>query len=127
MLPARYHQLRDRTLAHVDRVFAEPVKLSFRNDGLPDPDRPAVEIEAVLRVAGSKEALPSGKSSDNDWRTKFSASPAELHIDRAKYPSIVFRVGDWVRALSRAGQPRFEVLAIQDRGETRLILSLGEK
>lgn len=125
MQPARYHALRDRTLAAVDWVFAEPVRLSFLKDGAVDPDREAVEIEAILRVGGGKETMVSG-GRDRDWRTKIQAGRAELHIDRARYPAIVVMQGDKVKALSRPGEPWFEVLAVDDRGQARLVLQLGE-
>lgn len=125
MLPARYHQLRDRALTAVDRVFAEPVRLSFLKDGAVDPTRPMVEIEAILRVGGGKETMVSG-GRDRDWRSRITAQRAELHIDRAKYPNIVSRQGDRIKALARPGEPWFEVLGVDDRGLSRLILQLGE-
>lgn len=126
MQPARYHAIRDRVLACVDSVHAEPVRLSFKKGGVADPARPAIEIEAVLRVGGGKETSVSGRGADTTWRTRIQAQRAELHIDRAKYPQIVVRKGDEVNALSRPGEPWFEVLAIDDRTMTRLVLMLGE-
>lgn len=123
---ARFHQLRDRVVAAVDQAFAEPIKLSFMKDGRQDDDREAIEVEAILRVGGGKEALASGKVTDNAWRSRFGASPTELHIDRAKYPAIIARSGDRVKAISRQGEPWFEVLSVEDRGEARLVLVLGE-
>jgi len=123
---ARFHTLRDRVVASVDQAFAEPVRLSFMKDGKQDPGRPVVEIEAILRVGGGKEVLASGKLTDNSWHSKFAGNPSELYIDRSKYPTIVLRAGDRVKALSRNGEPWFEVLTVQDRGEARLILTLGE-
>lgn len=125
MLAARFHVLRDRTLAAVDRTFAEPVRLSFFKAGAIDPDRPAVEIEAVLRTGGGEETMVSG-GRDRDWRSRITAQRSELHIDRAKYPHLVARQGDKVRALARPGQPWLEVLAVDDRGSSRLVLQLGE-
>lgn len=125
MLAARFHQLRNRTLAEVDRFRAEPVKLSFFNDGALDPSRPAKDIEAILRADAGKDALVSG-GSDRDWRSRVAAQASELHIDRAKYPGIALKKGDKVKALARPGQPWFEVLSIDDRSEPRLVLKLGE-
>lgn len=125
MIPARFHGLRDRVLAQVDRVFAEPIRLSFMKGGAVDPGRPMVEIEAILRVGGGKETSVAG-GRDSGWRSRLNAQRGELHIDRAKYPDIVARQGDRVKALSRQGEPWFEVLAVDDRGETRLVLQLGE-
>lgn len=126
MQPARYHAIRDRVLRLVDHVHAEPVRLSFMKGGAVDPARPVVEIEAVLRVGGGKETAVSGRSADSAWRSRIQAQRAELHIDRTRYPLIVARKGDRVKALSRPGEPWFEVLTIDDRGMTRLVLQLGE-
>jgi len=125
MLSARFHTARDELLAAVDQEFAEPVRLSFLTGGVVDPSRPAIEIEAILRVGGGKETKVSG-GQDRDWRSAILAQRAELHIDPARYPAIVARAGDRVKALSRLGEPWFEVLAIEDRGMTRLVLQLGE-
>jgi hypothetical protein len=126
MLPARHHALRDRILRAADQVFAEPVRLSFMKGGAVDPARPVVEIEAVLRVGGGKETSVSGRGADSVWRGRIQAQRAELHIDRTRYPLVVARKGDRVKALSRPGEPWFEVMAIDDRGMTRLVLQLGE-
>ncbi|WP_234186419.1 hypothetical protein [Shinella sp. NM-101] len=125
MLAARFHQLRDRTLAEVDRFRAEPVKLSFFKDGALDPDRPAREIEAILRADAGRDASVSG-GTDRDWRSRVSSQRSELHVDRAKYPDIAFKRGDKVKALARPGEPWFEVLSVDDRSEPRLILTMGE-
>ncbi len=126
MKAARYHALRDRVMAAVDHVHAEPVLLKFNEGCASDPARPSVEIEAVLRVGGGKETAASGNRIDAAWRTRISAQRAELHIDRTKYPDIKARKGDEVRALARPGEPWFEVLAVDDRGLSRLVLQLGE-
>lgn len=125
MLPARFHALRDRVLAQVDNTFAEPVRLSFMKGGVLDPDRPAVEIEAMLRVGNGKETSAAG-SMVQSWQTRLAAQGGELHIDRARYPGLVFRKGDKVKALARPGEPWFEVLTADDRGATRLVVQLGE-
>ncbi|HEX5935817.1 MAG TPA: hypothetical protein VFY63_16785 [Pseudorhizobium sp.] len=125
MLPSRFQQIRDRTVAAVDTVFAEPIKLSFLKDSEIDPSRPAVEISAVLRVGGGKESsLAPGTS--RAWRSKLAAGKAELHIDVSRYSGPPVTSGDRVRALARRGQPWFEVLRVDDRGDTRLVLELGE-
>lgn len=125
MLPARYHALRDRVLAQVDRTFAEPVRLSFMKGGSVDPARPMVEIEAILRVDHGKESSPAG-SMVQSWESRISAQRGELRIDRAAYPDLVLRRGDKIKALARPGEPWFEVLSVDDRGATRLVVALGE-
>lgn len=125
MLPARFHQFRDRALAQVDHVFAETVRITPMKDGQPDPDRSQVFVEAILRVGEGKETTVAG-SMARSWRSRITAQRGELHIDRAKYPSLVVRKGDAVRALARLGEPLFEALAVDDRGATRMVVQLGE-
>lgn len=125
MKAARYHALRNRILAANDWIHAEPVRFSPMNAGQPDPARQQIEIEAVLRVGGGKETSVAG-GMDRAWRSRIAAQRAELHIDRAKYPNLVVRADDRLRVLSRQGEPLFEVLAVDDRGMTRLVLQLGE-
>lgn len=121
---ARFHTIRDRVTHAVDKVFAEPVKLSFLLDDEVDPERQAVEIEAVLRVGGGKQiSIDSGRG--QTWRTQIAVEKAELHIVRAHYQGPMPKKGDRVRALSRPGEPWFEVLRVDDRSEARLILELG--
>lgn len=126
MIPARFHGLRNRILAVTDHVFAEPVRLHPMKNGAVDTGRPVVQFEAVLRAGGGKETLVSGLRTDKAWRAKIQAQRSELHIDRAKYPDIVARTGDKLRGLARPGEPWFEVLGVEDRGEARLVLQLGE-
>lgn len=115
-----------RTVAGVDRAFSEIVRLSFLKNGAVDPSRPAADIQAVLRVGGGKETNIAGVSASS-WRTKLAAGKAELHIDRRTYPDLVVRAGDAVRATSRVGKPWWDVLRVDDRGDGRLVLELGEK
>ena len=125
MLAARFHALRDRTLAQVDRVFAEPVRFSPMAAGKAAPERSKIVIEAVLRVYRGGAASVSG-GRDRAWLSEINGQKAELHVDRARYPGLVSRPGDKIRALSRPGEPLFSVIAVDDRGASRLVLVLGE-
>lgn len=125
-IAARFHDLRDLVLDTVDDVFAEPVRLSFMKNGAVDPDRAAVDIEALLRVGGGKLSRAEG-GAGRAWRSKIASGKAELHINAAAYSGPQIRTADAVRALARPGQPWFEVLRVDDRGENRLVLELGEK
>jgi hypothetical protein len=125
-LSARFLDLRNKVLAEVDKAFAEPVRISpMGASGAADPARPVVVIEAPLRTGGGKNTNLAGGYAQS-WRTRIVAQKAELHIDRAKYPDLVIRGKDRVRALARPGQPLFEVLHVDDRNHTRLVLELGE-
>ncbi len=120
-----YAEIRQRTLAAVDRTFAEPVRLSFLVRGNVDPSRPAIDISAPLRVGGGEQTNIAGGFAQS-WRTQLAAGKAELHIDRATYSGPEIKAGDRVRAISRPGMPWFEILRVDDRGDTRLVLELGE-
>ncbi|WP_245446258.1 hypothetical protein [Metarhizobium album] len=122
---ARFHNLRDKVLDCVDFVLAEPVRLSFLKNGVADPARPLIEIEAVLRVGEGKTTSIAGSRSDG-WRSRIVADKAQLHIDRAKYTGPQPQSGDKVRALARHGMPWFEVADVDDRSHTRLVLNLNE-
>lgn len=122
---ADFAGIRDRVVASVDARFAEPVRLSFLVKGKVDPTRPAREIKAPLRVGGGDSSNMTGGFAA-EWRTRLASGKAELHIDPRLYPDLAIRAGDRVRAMSRPGQPWWEVLRIDDRGESRLVLELGE-
>ena len=124
-LSARFHQLRDRVLAKVDEAFAEPVRHSPMRGAAADPARQVSIIEAPLRTGGGENTNLAG-GHQQSWRTRIVAQKAELHIDPVKYPDIVVRRGDRIRALFRRGQPLFEVLHVDDRDHTRLVVELGE-
>jgi len=126
-LAARFHDVRDRVLAAVDRRFAEPVRLSFMKAGVVDPGRAMVEIEAILRVAGDASAITLKGSSGGGWAPIIEAGKAELHIDRATYSGPSLRTGDRVKALSRQGEPWFEVASVDDRTQGRLVVKLNNK
>ncbi|MBN9033739.1 MAG: hypothetical protein J0I23_28495 [Rhizobiales bacterium] len=113
------------TVAAVDASHAEPVRLSFLKGGQVDTTRAAVDIDAVLKVADGKETNIAGGFASS-WRTRLAAGKSQLFIDRAAYMGPMPRQGDRVRALSRSSKPWFEVLHVDDRGNLRLVLELGE-
>jgi len=122
---ARHHEIRDRVLAAVDKAFAEPIRISFLKNGAVDPSRQPVDVEGVLRAGGGKETNAAGGFAQS-WRTQLAAGKAELHLNAASYAGPTIRTGDRVRAVSRRAMPWFEVLRVDDRGESRLVLELGE-
>lgn len=122
---ARYQDFRDRIVSVADEVFAEPIFFSPMKKQVQDPDRLTLDIEGVLRVGGGQDtAVATARA--NDWRSRIVAGKAELHIDWTRYPDLVARKGDRIRAVSRPQSPWFEVLSVDDRTFTRLVLQLGE-
>lgn len=120
-----YQDARDHVVASVDQFRAEPVLISFMADGAKDPARPAREIEAILQVSSSEVMSPSG-GVERDWNSRVSAQKSSLHVDWVRYPDLLVRKGDQVRAIARPGRPWFDVLAVDDRGAPRLVVLLGE-
>lgn len=124
--PARFHALRDRVVAAVDQVFAEPVEIKFLDArGRQDAARPAVTVEAILRSDPERVSSPAGgRTAESPVRV--SAAPAKLFIDPWRYEGPEIRRGDKVVAVSRPGEPVFEVLSVQARTHTRMVCTLGE-
>ncbi|MBB1093868.1 hypothetical protein HUU61_21560 [Rhodopseudomonas palustris] len=108
----------DRTTA---RLFGERVRLAFLKNGVVDPDRAAVDINAILHCGGDHSAaLGTG------FVTWLSAGKAELVIDRSSYVGPMPKKSDKVRAYERGASVWFEVLTVSDRYSNLLVLSLGE-
>lgn len=120
---ARFHELRNKTLALVDQAFAEPVRLYFFKNGKADSEKPACTIEAVLRTGGDRKSTGGGE----EWKVRHIAGAATLHINPANmvdFPAL--KDGDKVRAISREGEPWFEVKSVNARGHTRILVDLAE-
>jgi len=122
-IAASFHSIRDRVVASVDAKLAEPVLLAFLQNGSADPDRVNQQVVAVLRTG--EEKADDGRSS-RDRNVRVSAGGGVLRIDRARYPDVVLKAGDKVRAIARAGEPWFEILTVDDRSHSRLIANLGD-
>jgi hypothetical protein len=57
---------------------------------------------------------------------RIAAGKAQLHVDRVANPDVEIAVGDKIQAISRVGSPWFEVLELDDRGHSRLVVELGQ-
>jgi hypothetical protein len=123
---ANFHSVRDAVVSAVDGKFAETIRLSPMSGGARDQQRPQTEIEAVLRTGGEKSSSVD-TANPAAWQSKIAAGKALLYIDRTRYPDMVVRKQDAVRALARPGQPVFEVSLVDDRNHTRLIVELVHK
>lgn len=121
---ANWRKLEAMVDQKVGRSFGESIRLTFLKDQVIDPDRPFIEIMAVLHVGGddSKSFSPGPSST---YRTRLSLGEAELFIDRSTYTGPIPVTGDRVRANDRHGMPRFEVAAVSDRYSNLIVLKLG--
>lgn len=124
-MTANYQSIRERTTRAVDAVMAETVKQFPLKNGKADPSRQVYEFQAVLRTGGTRNTSLSGGVA-RDWMVRIAAGKAQLHIDRVANPDVKIAVGDKIQATSRAGSPWFEVLELDDRGHSRLVVELGQ-
>jgi len=125
MLAARFHALRDRTVAATDKTFAEPVRLSFLKGGAVRPGSAGARQSRLCCASAAARKPMSAAATRRPGARASQAQRGELHIDRTVYPDLKFSKGDKVRALARPGQPWFEVLTVDDRLSTRLVVQLG--
>ncbi|WP_340583852.1 hypothetical protein [Brucella pseudintermedia] len=105
------------------RSYGESVRLSFMKKQVVDPDRPTVEIIALLHVGGDDSRAPGPTGT---YRSRLSLGEAELFLDRSTYTGPNPEVGDKVRANDRAGKPWFEVAAVSDRYSNLIVVKLGQ-
>ena len=122
---ANYAAIRDRVLGSVDRVMAEKVELFFHKNGAVDPARDKTEATAVLRTGHSAANNMTG-GKNRQWKSKVAATGGTLGINRSVYTGPLPVKGDRIRAVERLGKPFFEVLFVDDRSHTRLVLILGD-
>lgn len=116
---------RDAVISSVDSKLAEDVRLSPMNAGTTDPARPQIVIAAVLRT-GDQKAGPLDVAGARSLHSRIAAGKAALYIDRTKYPGVALVKGDAIRAISRPGNPKFEVASVDDRYHARLIVHLNQ-
>jgi len=125
MSPSPFEEHRDALYEEVDGEFAEPLRIFFLEKGQTILGRKPADINAVLRTAGRDAFQPDG-GNNADWNIKLAAGKATLAIDRAAYPELELVKGFRVCALSRKGQPMFEVVFIDVHSHRRLYAILGE-
>ena len=103
--------------------FSELVRHApMTSSGTVDTSRPAQEIRAVLHTPNPVGTINIG----NGLTTTFAAAEAALVINRADYPTIVFKTKDKIRGLDLPGQPWWEVKNVNDRFSSIIILSLNQ-
>lgn len=120
---ANWRKLEAMVDQKMTRSYGESVRLSFMNKQVVDPDRPTVEIIALLHVGGDDSRAPGPTGT---YRSRLSLGEAELFLDRSTYTGSYPKVGDKVRANDRAGKPWFEVAAVSDRYSNLIVVKLGQ-
>jgi len=111
-------------MAHrtADRLFGEPVRLSFLKGGQLDPARPAADIRAQLHLPGESDVTPG--RSNSSFTTQLLGGTGLLIIQKAAFAGEL-RQGDKVRADARDGQPWFEILAVDANGASQIVAQIS--
>ena len=109
--------------AAVCSAFGEQVRHSpMTSSGTADPSRPVQVIRGVLHTPAAAGAISLG----NGFMTTLSSSEGALVVERAAYPTIVFRAKDRIRGLDLPGQPLWEVKTVNDRFSSIWVLVLNQ-
>lgn len=92
------------------------------SSGTLDTSRPIQDIRAVLHTPNPAGTINIG----NGLTTTLAAAEAALVVNRADYPSIVFKARDRFRGLELPGQPWWECKTVNDRFPSIVILALNQ-
>ena len=107
--------------AAVSSVFGERIRLSFYDNFSPDPDRPTIEIEAVVHFGGADSFLPG-----QGFRTRLNDNQGEVFIDRSTYTGSMPQRDDYFDCLDREGQPYYKVKQVSAAYSNLLVLELSK-
>jgi hypothetical protein len=105
-----------------DRLFGEPVRLSFLKGGQPDPERAIVDLRAQVHLPGETDVLPARGNSS--FTTHLVGGAGLLIIQKAAFDGDL-RQGDKVRADARDGQPWFEILTVDAKGPGQIVAQIS--
>lgn len=106
----------------IGATFGEEVRLHPMNKGVADTSRPIQLMNGVLHTPSPEGTINLG----NNMVVTMTAAESALVIERAKYPGIVIRKGDRIKAMDLEGQPLWEVKNVNDRYSSILILALNQ-
>jgi len=119
---ANWQALTARATRTADRLFGEPVRLSFFKGGREDPDRPKMDLRAQLHLPGESDVVPS--RSNSSFTTHLVGGTGQMIIQKAFFVGEL-RQGDRVRADARDGQPWFEILAVDGHCSGQIVAQIS--
>lgn len=119
---ANWQNLTAMATRTADRLFGEPVRLSFLKAGQEDPARPMVDLRAQLHLPGESDVVPS--RSNSSFTTHLVGGTGLLIIQKALFTGEL-RQGDKVRANARDGQPWFEVLTVDAKDSAQIVAQIS--
>lgn len=105
-----------------DRLFGEPVRLSFFKGGQEDPERPVIDLRAQLHLPGESDVLPA--RSNSSFTTHLVGGTGLMIIQKANFAGEL-RQGDKVRADAREGRPFFEILAVDAKDPSQIVAQIS--
>lgn len=119
---ANWQDLAAKATQTADRVFGEPVRLSFFKHGSADPARPPVNVRGQLHLPGESDVVPG--RSNASFTTQLVGGTGLLVIQKIVF-SGELRQGDKVRADDRDGQPWFEILTVDNAGASQIVAQIS--
>lgn len=112
----------------LDRVFAETVRIEPMRAGgyaagVPDPDRAARQVPAIITETPQRMHTVEN-SIGRDFDRAVVVADVIASIDQARLGAEWPKVGDLVVAVDRLDTPSFEITAVESDGLARVLLSL---
>ena len=105
-----------------DRIWGEPVRLSFFKGGEVDPARPALDLRAQLHLPGEVDIRPERSSST--FTTSVVGGLGLLIIQKLVFNGEL-RQGDKVRADAKDGKPWFEIGAVDNTSANQIVAQIS--
>lgn len=109
----------DRTIG---AAFDEEVRHLPQKGGAVDTSRPVQNIRGILHTPTPEGTINIGAG----MVTNMAAAEAALVVQRADYPSIIFKKLDKIRGNELPGAPMWEVKNVNDRFSSIIILTLNQ-
>lgn len=119
---ANWRNLTGMATRTADRVFGEPVRLSFFKGGLEDSARPMLDLRAQLHLPGESDVTPS--RSNSSFTTQLVGGTGMLIVQKADFDGEL-KQGDKARANGRDGQPWYEILTVDATGADQIVAQIS--
>jgi hypothetical protein len=107
----------------IGATFGEEVRHLPQKSGTADTGRPVQNIRGVLHTPSPEGTINIAAG----LVSTMASAEAALVVQRADYPTIVFKKLDIIRGNSLPGMPLWEVKNVNDRFSSIIILTLNQK
>lgn len=119
-----FGDLRDELHDNIDLIFSEAIIHFPLYKSQVDNRRQSAEFYGILRTGNLEtEVIRLGRPTAN---IQINASGGTLRISMVAYPDLKINKGDKIRAIDRRDKPMFEVMSVDAKSHSRLILELGD-